>query len=110
MESLIDNLNDGKKIVAVTYDVDRLKNMSLKDKKVKLYDNLKRMYSFKSDITIIELHENYEFSDMEVKIMSILFKSVVRQKVDIVYVPKKFKNMLSKYHEFTKYREVIKYI
>ncbi|URZ15442.1 hypothetical protein [Clostridium felsineum] len=110
MESLIDNLNDGKKIVVLTYDIDKLESIGFNGK-IKVYDNLKRMYSFKNDLTIVNLHQNNdELNEMEIKILLILFKSASRQKVDYVYIPRKFKDIFIKYHEFTKYKEVIKYI
>ncbi|URZ05912.1 hypothetical protein [Clostridium felsineum] len=107
MESLIDNLNDGKKIVVLTYDIDKLKSIGFNGK-IKVYDNLKRMYSFKNDLTMVKLHQNNdELNEMEIKILLILFKSASRQKVDYVYIPKGFK---IDNHQFDEYKKFIKYI
>ncbi|PJI06566.1 MULTISPECIES: hypothetical protein [Clostridium] len=110
-EKIMDDLSNNKRIVVVTYDVDRLKNIDLKDKKVKVYDNLKRMYSFRNDLTIVKIHQNTDskFNEIEVKILLILFKSALRQKVDYVYMSQKFKAMLND-PQFEEYKKFIKYI
>ncbi|MCR3758444.1 hypothetical protein KYB31_05470 [Clostridium felsineum] len=109
MESLIDNLNDGKKIVVLTYEIDKLKSIGFNGK-IKVYDNLKRMYSFKNDLTIVKLHQNNdELNEMEIKILLILFKSASRQKVDYVYIPKEFNlndSRLDEYKKFIRYVEI----
>lgn len=107
MKNIVDDLNSGKKVIVLAYDIDKLKSMDFRGKKIKIYNSLKRMYSFKADITLIKIHQNNnELNEIEVKILLILFKSALRQKVDYVYMPK----MLNiNDQQFEEYKKFIKY-
>ena len=106
MKNIVDDLNSGKKVIVLTYDIDKLKSMEFRGKKIKIYNNLKRMYSFKADITVIKIHQNNdELNEIKMKIFLILFKSALRQKVDYVYMSEKFKAILNdpRFHEYKRF-------
>lgn len=106
MEKIIDNLENDKKIIVLTYNFD---NENDKSKEIRTYDNLKRTYSFKSNLTLIKVsNDDLKLNTIRIKMFLILLRSANRQKVDIIYMPQTFKKIFDIY-ELKEYEGIAKY-
>lgn len=104
-ESIINSLDNGKKVVVVTENND-FKEINIKHR---IYENFKHVYSFKNSLTIIRLTEDRKIDKLTTNILLILFKTAKHQNVDMVYIPKEYKTVLCS-SQFDKYKDIIKFV
>lgn len=116
IDTAVECIKNGEKIVFLTSDISTMdkvadiKGKKLKNKNGQLitiseYKGMCRKYCFKSDFILIRSEDFEEppkdkcFIDLFAKLLDLLFETSVRQNVNKVVLPKKYKKIVCKYRK-----------